>query len=140
MSATTKNILWSFWEKGFDDNELSYEDESSDDESNKPNHQDTNPIPDTYLSDKEKGCKSCHLECNNNTDIPENSHTIHSNKVQPDNEMCKVDRFEVIKYSIGDNKEFMGLRTLERHSWAQTTNGVSSIYLDVFRKKDEGWT
>ncbi|GKD71918.1 hypothetical protein Tco_1326008, partial [Tanacetum coccineum] len=54
--------------------------------------------------------------------------------------ICRVDKFEVIKYSIGDNEELMGIRTLERDSWAQTVNGISSIYLDIFRKKDEGWT
>ncbi|GJW29736.1 hypothetical protein Tco_0046611 [Tanacetum coccineum] len=136
LSTATKNALWSFWEKGFDDSTLIDEDESSE-----SNHQDTNPIPDTYLSDEEKGYKSHHSKCNNNTYMPENLDTMHSKeKEHPDNKKCRMDRFEVIKYSIGDNEEFIGLRTLERHSWAQTTDGVSSIYLDIFRKKDEGWT
>nr|GEW28336.1 hypothetical protein [Tanacetum cinerariifolium] len=29
----------------------------------------------------------------------------------------------------------MGIRTLERDSWAQTVNGISGIYLDIFQKR-----
>ncbi|GKD78723.1 hypothetical protein Tco_1341344, partial [Tanacetum coccineum] len=99
-------------EERYDNNALADDDESSEDENNESDHQDANPIPDPYLSDKEKE--------------------------QLDDEMCRVDRFEVIKYSIGDNKEFMRIVTLDRHSWARTTDGVSSVYLDIFRKKDNG--
>ncbi|GJW02430.1 hypothetical protein Tco_1561286 [Tanacetum coccineum] len=82
------------------------------------------------------------MECNNNTSGPKNfipNDTPHSSsKERPNEGMCRVDKFEVIKYSVGDNEEFMGIHTLERDSWAQTVNGISSIYLDIFRKKDEG--
>ncbi|GJS83364.1 retrovirus-related pol polyprotein from transposon TNT 1-94 [Tanacetum coccineum] len=59
--------------------------------------------------------------------------------MQPNEGICSVDKFEVIKYSIGDNKEFLAIRTHERDSWAQTVNEISSIYLDIFCKKDEGF-
>ncbi|GJR48654.1 hypothetical protein Tco_1316757 [Tanacetum coccineum] len=62
-----------------------------------------------------------------------------SNIEQPNEGICRVDKFEVIKYSIGDNEEFLAIRMHERDSWAQTINEISSIYLDIFRKKDEGW-
>ncbi|GJZ52933.1 hypothetical protein Tco_0607818 [Tanacetum coccineum] len=139
LNTATKNALWNFCEKGYDNNALADDDESSEDENNESDHQDTNPIPDP--SDEEKGYESHHSECNSNSGMPEYFNTKHSKeKEQPNNETCRVDKFEVIKYSIGDKEEFMGLRTLERHSWAQTTDGVSSVYLDIFRKKDEGWT
>ncbi|GJR48067.1 hypothetical protein Tco_1316170 [Tanacetum coccineum] len=87
------------------------------------------------------GDKSHQKECNDNANKRENFDATHSDvKERQDEGMCRVDIFEVIKYSIGDNEEFMGIHTLERHSWAQTVNGISSIYLDIFRKKDEGWT
>ncbi|GKC10236.1 hypothetical protein Tco_1001846 [Tanacetum coccineum] len=127
-------------EKGYNNDSLVDADESSDDESNESDYQDENPIPDPYISDSEKGNKSHNTECNNNTDKPENFKIMHSDvKEQPGKGICKVDKFKVVKYSIGDDEEFMGIRTLERDSWAQTVNGVSSIYLDIFRKKDEGW-
>ncbi|GJV03847.1 hypothetical protein Tco_1337416 [Tanacetum coccineum] len=84
------------------------------------------------------------MEYNDNSSGPENfvpNDASHSgNTEQPNEGMCRVDKFEVIKYSIGNNKEFLGIRTLERDSWAQTINGIPSIYLDIFYKKDEGWT
>ncbi|GJV59516.1 hypothetical protein Tco_1465616 [Tanacetum coccineum] len=79
------------------------------------------------------------MERNDNTSGPENfipnDAPYSGNKEEPNEGMCRVDKFEVIKYSIGDNEEFMGIRTLERGSWAQTVNRISSIYLDIFRKK-----
>ncbi|GJU26343.1 hypothetical protein Tco_1164964 [Tanacetum coccineum] len=62
------------------------------------------------------------------------------NNEQPNKGICRVDKFEVIKYMIGDNEEFLAICTRECDSWARTVNRVSSIYHDIFRKKDEGWT
>ncbi|GKA92428.1 hypothetical protein Tco_0814353 [Tanacetum coccineum] len=62
------------------------------------------------------------------------------NNEQPNEEVCRVDKFEVIKYTIRDNEEFLAIYTREYDSWARTVNGVSSIYHDIFRKKDDGWT
>nr|GEU44829.1 hypothetical protein [Tanacetum cinerariifolium] len=59
---------------------------------------------------------------------------------QPNEKRCKVENFEVIKYSVRDNEEFLAIRTRECNSWTQTVNGVSSIYRDIFSKKDNGWT
>ncbi|GJZ52308.1 hypothetical protein Tco_0606823 [Tanacetum coccineum] len=59
---------------------------------------------------------------------------------QPNEDICRVDKFEVIKYTIGGNEEFLAICTRECDSWARTVNGISSIYHDIFRKKDEGWT
>nr|GEW90627.1 hypothetical protein [Tanacetum cinerariifolium] len=138
LSSATKNALWNFWENGYDNDILIDDEESSDDESNES---DQNPFFDPYQNNNEKGDKSHHKECEDNTNQPENFDTTHSDvKERLDNGMCIKDRFEVFKYSIGDDEEFMGIRTLERHSWAQTIDGISSIYLDIFRKKDEGWT
>ncbi|GJV43998.1 hypothetical protein Tco_1428534 [Tanacetum coccineum] len=50
----TKNALWNFWEKRYDNDTLIDDEESSDDESdgsNHMNHQDTNPFFDPYLND-----------------------------------------------------------------------------------------
>ncbi|GKC78363.1 hypothetical protein Tco_1129137, partial [Tanacetum coccineum] len=61
------------------------------------------------------------------------------NNAQPNEGLCRVNKFEVIKYTIRDNEEFLAICTHECDSWERTVNGVSSIYHDVFRKKDEGW-
>ncbi|GKE88416.1 hypothetical protein Tco_1565891 [Tanacetum coccineum] len=82
------------------------------------------------------------MEYNDNSSRPEkfvpNDAPHSENKEQPNKGMYILDKFEVIKYSVGDNKEFLGIHTLKRDSWAQNVNGISSIYLDIFRKKDEG--
>ncbi|GJU12268.1 hypothetical protein Tco_1134664 [Tanacetum coccineum] len=138
LKTVTKNALWNFWEKGYDNDTLIDDEESSDDESNESNQ---HPFFNPYQNDKEKGDRSQHTECNDNTGKLENFDTTHSDvKERHDEGMYRVDRFEVIKYLIRDNEEFMGIRKLKRHSWAQTVNEISSIYLDIFRKKDEGWT
>ncbi|GJX67440.1 hypothetical protein Tco_0303167 [Tanacetum coccineum] len=138
LKTATKNALWNFWEKGYDNDTLIDDKESSDYESNESGQ---HPFSNPYQNDKEKGKKIHHTECNDNTSKPENFDATNSDvKKQQDKGMCRVDRLEVIKYSIRDNEEFMGIHTLERYSWAQTVNGISSIYLDIFSKKDEGWT
>ncbi|GJY23002.1 putative reverse transcriptase domain-containing protein [Tanacetum coccineum] len=125
----------------FDDGESSDDDC---DKSNLINHHDISPFLDPYQAAKNEGIQRHHMKCNDYNSRIENfiqNDTPHSGYNNQGNEgICRVDKFEVIKYSIGDNEEFMGNRTLERDSWDQTVNGVSNIYLDIFRKKDEGWT
>ncbi|GJY90776.1 hypothetical protein Tco_0505972 [Tanacetum coccineum] len=62
------------------------------------------------------------------------------NNAQPNEGLCRVDKFKVIKYTIGDNEEFLAICTRKCDSWERIVNGVSSIYHDIFSKKDEGWT
>ncbi|GJV13639.1 hypothetical protein Tco_1355180 [Tanacetum coccineum] len=72
--------------------------------------------------------------------IPNNAPHFDNNNEQLDEKMCKVEKFKVIKYSIGDSEEFLAICTHECNSWAQIVNGLSSIYHDIFCKKDDGWT
>ncbi|GJZ84317.1 hypothetical protein Tco_0649656 [Tanacetum coccineum] len=130
---------------GYDNTTLFDDEESSDDDDNKLNHinhHDINPLLNPYPSVKDEGTKSHHMMCNDNNSGPKNfvqNDAPHSGNNNQGNEgLCRVDKFEVIKYSIVDNEEFMGIRTLERDSWAQSINGISNIYLDIFYKKDEG--
>ncbi|GJU62009.1 hypothetical protein Tco_1243844 [Tanacetum coccineum] len=44
LNTATKNALWNFWEKGYDNDTLIYDEESRDDESYELDHQDTNPF------------------------------------------------------------------------------------------------
>ncbi|GKD65074.1 hypothetical protein Tco_1307182 [Tanacetum coccineum] len=111
LNSATMNALWNFWEKGYDNDTLVDDEESSDDESDESdhmNHHDTNPFFDPYLNDKDKGNKSYHIECNDNTRGPENfvpNDAPHSGNIEQSNEgICRVDKFEVIKYSIGDKE------------------------------------
>ncbi|GJU78666.1 hypothetical protein Tco_1275736 [Tanacetum coccineum] len=107
-------------EKGYDNDTLIYDEELSDDESYELDYRDTNLFFNPYRNDKDKGNKSNHMKYNDNFSGPENfilNDAPHSgNTEQPNEGMCRVEKFEVIKYSIGDNEEFLGIRTLERDS------------------------
>ncbi|GJV12622.1 hypothetical protein Tco_1354163 [Tanacetum coccineum] len=105
-----------------------------------------NPPKDSFPKPYFKMDKNNHNEKNRNTykssdmDLSGAPQSENINNEQPNEEICRVDKFEVIKYMIGDNEEFLAIYTRECDSWARTVNGVSSIYHDIFRKKDEGWT
>ncbi|GJY15957.1 hypothetical protein Tco_0386379 [Tanacetum coccineum] len=111
-----------------------------------PNGTHTTPCPTNPNHAKTKTNGDTKIEINTelimmwNRNFIQNDAPHSGNNNQGNEGICRVDKFEVIKYSIGDNEEFMGIRTLERDSWDQNVNKVSSIYLDIFRKKDEGWT
>ncbi|GKC61981.1 putative reverse transcriptase domain-containing protein [Tanacetum coccineum] len=49
--------------------------------------------------------------------------------------ICRVDKFEVIKYTIGDNEEFLAVCTRECNSWERTIDGVSSVHVDPAKIK-----
>ncbi|GJT62160.1 hypothetical protein Tco_1005693 [Tanacetum coccineum] len=99
-----------------------------------------------YLNIKNEKDKNHHNEINEDADKLSGmdlSGTPQSEKInnkQPNEGVCRVDKFEVIKHTIGGNEEFLAISTRECDSWARTVNGVSSIYHDIFRKKDKGWT
>ncbi|GKB36715.1 hypothetical protein Tco_0881657 [Tanacetum coccineum] len=90
--------------------------------------------------------KNNHNENNSNTykssgmDLSGAPQSENINNEQPNEGVCRVDKFKVIKYTIGDNEEFLAICTRESGSWERTVNGVSSIYHDIFHKKDERWT
>ncbi|GKA45026.1 hypothetical protein Tco_0737822 [Tanacetum coccineum] len=102
-------------EKGYDNDTLIYDEESSDDKSHELDHQDTNLFFNPYLNDKDNGNKSNHMEYNDNYSRPKNfvpnDAPQSGNTGQPNQGMCRVDKFEVIKYSIGDNEEFLGIHS-----------------------------
>ncbi|GKC15859.1 hypothetical protein Tco_1012641 [Tanacetum coccineum] len=126
-------------EEGLLNDEVSSDEEWEEHEyGNPPN----DSFPKPYLNINNKKDKNHHNENNKDTgmDLSNASHSEKINYEQPDKGVCRVDKFKVIKYTIGDSEEFLAIRTRERDSWAQTVNGVSSIYHDIFRKKDEGWT
>ncbi|GJR59827.1 hypothetical protein Tco_1501989 [Tanacetum coccineum] len=89
----------------------------------------SNPYLDTNRisgRDYEASNVSCTQENQKDDPIPEPSN-------------CKVGRFEMMKYSFNDDEEYITIKESEYLN-QRTVNGVSSIYHDIFRKKDEGWT
>ncbi|GKE62413.1 hypothetical protein Tco_1512780 [Tanacetum coccineum] len=113
LSSATKNALWNFWEKGYDNDTLIYDDESSDEESNNLNHR---PSFEPYQNDDNKGNKSNQTIYNHDSNTLENSDVPHSINNEQNEGMCRVDKLEVIKYSVGNNEEFLSARMIEHDS------------------------
>ncbi|GJW34997.1 hypothetical protein Tco_0057917 [Tanacetum coccineum] len=105
-----------------------------------------NSFPKPYVNINNEKDKNHHNENNGDDDklsgmnLSGAPHSKKINNEQPNEGVCRVDKFEVIKYTIGDNEEFLAICIRECDFWAHTVNGVSSIYHDIFPKKDEGWT
>nr|GEX86102.1 homogeneously-staining region [Tanacetum cinerariifolium] len=79
-------------------------------------------------------------QCENGFDIQKAPILSNMDDTQPNEKQCKVEKFKVINYSVGDSEEFLAVRTCECNSWAQTVNGVSNINCDIFSKMDNEWT
>ncbi|GKA44843.1 hypothetical protein Tco_0737639, partial [Tanacetum coccineum] len=90
---------------GYDNDTLDYDEESSDDEySNGDNH----PFFNHHQNDNDKSDENG--ERNDHSNRPENfvrTDAPQSSNDKPNKRMCRMDKFEVIKYSVEDNEEFL---------------------------------
>ncbi|GJT26393.1 hypothetical protein Tco_0906668 [Tanacetum coccineum] len=57
-----------------------------------------------------------------------------------DKESEQAEKFEVIKYSLGPNEEYIAINTCECNAWKRNEYSVSEHYMRFFFKKDKGWT
>ncbi|GKB53643.1 hypothetical protein Tco_0904396, partial [Tanacetum coccineum] len=52
--------------------------------------------------------------------------------------VCKIERFEVIKYSFGPDEKYVAIKEYEHDDSARTKEDVCHAYQEIFRKMDEG--
>ncbi|GJR09348.1 zf-CCHC domain-containing protein [Tanacetum coccineum] len=89
-----------------------------------------NSFPKPYLNTNDKRDKNYHMKNNGDTNKSGDmvlSGAPHSEELtngQLNEKVCKVENFDVLKYSVGDSEEFLAICTRECNSWAQTVNGV----------------
>ncbi|GJW06398.1 hypothetical protein Tco_1568821 [Tanacetum coccineum] len=67
------------------------------------------------------------------------SNTSNSIDEQPNKRRYKAEKFEVIRYSLGPNDEYIAIRGYEFDIWERNEDNLFIIYQDIFQKKDEGW-
>ncbi|GJS04754.1 hypothetical protein Tco_0321262 [Tanacetum coccineum] len=67
------------------------------------------------------------------------SNTSNSSDEQPYKRICKAEKFEAIKYSLGPNEEYIAIRRCEYDAWERNEDRMSIIYQEIFRMMDEGW-
>nr|GEU77908.1 hypothetical protein [Tanacetum cinerariifolium] len=53
--------------------------------------------------------------------------------------VCKIKRFEMIKYSFGKDKEFVAIKEHEYDDLTSTNEDACRTYHEIFRRMDEGW-
>ncbi|GKD64984.1 hypothetical protein Tco_1307092 [Tanacetum coccineum] len=53
--------------------------------------------------------------------------------------VCNIRRFEMIKYSFGDDEEYVVIKKDEYVDLASTSKDASRAYQEIFRMMDEGW-
>ncbi|GJT74661.1 hypothetical protein Tco_1041386 [Tanacetum coccineum] len=57
------------------------------------------------------------------------------NDEQPNKKVCKTEKFEDIKYSLGPNEEYIAIKRCEYNAWERNEDSMSQIYQDFFRKR-----
>ncbi|GJU72398.1 hypothetical protein Tco_1263803 [Tanacetum coccineum] len=131
IDGMTKSGLCHSWIYGWGDNESSNDIVSSDDEWEEYKY--GNPPETTTDSFFKPFMKT--QEKNNIKRDDERSqtkrkyiNTSNSNDGQPNKRVCKVEKFEAIKYSLGPNEEYIAIRRCEYDTWERNEDSMSKIY------------
>ncbi|GJT09684.1 VIER F-box protein 2 [Tanacetum coccineum] len=53
--------------------------------------------------------------------------------------VCKIRRFEMIKYSFGQDEEYVAIKECEYDDLTKTNEDACRAYQEIFRSMDEGW-
>ncbi|GKD76221.1 hypothetical protein Tco_1334503, partial [Tanacetum coccineum] len=53
--------------------------------------------------------------------------------------VCNIRRFKMIKYSFGQDEEYVAIKEDEYDDLARTSNDACRAYQEIFRIMDEGW-
>ncbi|GKA41352.1 hypothetical protein Tco_0733945 [Tanacetum coccineum] len=53
--------------------------------------------------------------------------------------VCNIRRFEMIKYSFGEDKEYVVVKEHEYDDLTSTNEDACRTYQEIFRRMDEGW-
>ncbi|GJT64693.1 hypothetical protein Tco_1016173 [Tanacetum coccineum] len=51
---------------------------------------------------------------------------------RPHKKICKTEKFEAIKYSLGPNEEYLAIRRCEYDIWERNEDSISQIYQEIF--------
>ncbi|GKF62486.1 hypothetical protein Tco_0182540, partial [Tanacetum coccineum] len=53
--------------------------------------------------------------------------------------VCNMRRFKMIKYSFGQDEEYVAVKEDEYDNLAKTSDDACRAYQEIFRMMDEGW-
>ncbi|GKF36143.1 hypothetical protein Tco_0112901 [Tanacetum coccineum] len=60
------------------------------------------------------------------------------NDEPPNKKVCKAEKFEAIKYSLGPNEEYIAIKSCEYNAWERNEDSVFTSTKIFFRKKSRG--
>nr|GEU29495.1 putative reverse transcriptase domain-containing protein [Tanacetum cinerariifolium] len=131
MDRKTKNTLWEFWIKGSDDEVLmdgivSSDDEREESDNTNQLNDNSDPFFKPYFDAQERN-NICSISVGND-----------EKKELLNDGVCKSEKFDVIRYSLGPNEEYITISPYKCDIWKRTKGIMSSIYHELLRKKDQG--
>ncbi|GJY07005.1 hypothetical protein Tco_0374059 [Tanacetum coccineum] len=53
--------------------------------------------------------------------------------------VCNISRFEMIKYSFGEDKEYVAIKEHKYDDLTSTNEDACRTYQEIFHRMDEGW-
>nr|GEU50946.1 hypothetical protein [Tanacetum cinerariifolium] len=118
--------MYENWNKRYMDNSIVCNNERKESKYENPPNAATDSFFKAYdvrEIEKENGQEKMKRKDNNNDDK------------RPHKKICKTEKFEAIKYSLGPNKEYLAIRICEYDIWKRNEDSVSQIYQKNFRKK-----
>ncbi|GKE61314.1 hypothetical protein Tco_1511681, partial [Tanacetum coccineum] len=120
IDQMTKSALCHSWIYGWGINESSDDIVSSDDEWEEyeygnPPDTTTNSFFKPYMKTQEKN--NIKREDERSQTKRKYSNTSNSNDEQPNKRVCKAEKFEAIKYSLGPYEEYIAIRRCEYDTW-----------------------
>ncbi|GKD81683.1 hypothetical protein Tco_1348522, partial [Tanacetum coccineum] len=65
--------------------------------------------------------------------------TQDTKKERHDPSICSIRRFEMIKYSFRDDKEYVAIKENEYDDLTYTSKEAIHAYQEIFRMMDKGW-
>ncbi|GJY76099.1 hypothetical protein Tco_0481215 [Tanacetum coccineum] len=130
MDGRTKKVLFHAWMNG------SWNKRRMDDRILSSNDTTTDSFFRPYLKTSEKN----KTEKDNELSLTKCKCSNISNSIdeQSYKRICKAEKFEAIKYSLGPNEGYIAIRRCEYDAWERNKDRMSIIYQEIFQKKDEG--
>ncbi|GJS39901.1 hypothetical protein Tco_0564944 [Tanacetum coccineum] len=144
LDRNTKNGLWDFYVRECNDKGSISDVEPSDKKHDEPCNKTTknpaltyflNPI---WIQQKPQEGNGIYNFEESNEYSPQIPVPTEYDVSNPD-ELCKSEKFRVIRYSIGSDEEFITISLSNCNTWGKTHGAMSSIYHDLFNKNYRGW-
>ncbi|GJY63787.1 hypothetical protein Tco_0465247 [Tanacetum coccineum] len=80
-------------------------------------------------------------KASNNSDVQdkEDQHNKRRCDTAHDKPVCKIRRFEMIKYSFGKDEKYVAIKECEYYDLIRTNEDTCHAYQEISRSMDEGW-